>query len=130
MHRFRSRSTILRFKAASILLCSRYLLAPLASVTFIYAFLQDDRKLAYIGIGMGITAVLATILQWILAARARCPLCLTPVLANKDCAKHRRARTFMGSHRLRVALSILFKSTFLCPYCHEKSGMQVRGRQR
>ena len=130
MHQLRSRSTILRFRATSLLLCSRYILAPLASVTFIYAILQDDRKLAYDAIGIGIATILATVFQWILAARTRCPLCLTPVLANKDCAKHRRARTFMGSHRLRVALSILFKNTFLCPYCHEKSGLQVRQRSR
>ena len=130
MHQFRSRSTILRFKAASLLLCSSCLLAPLASVTFLYAVLQDERKLAYIGIGMGIAAVISRISQWILAARARCPLCLTPVLASKDCAKHRRARTFMGSHRLRVALSILFKNTFHCPYCSEKSAMTVRNSRR
>ena len=58
------------------------------------------------------------------------PLVLTPVLASKDCAKHRRARTFLGSHRLRVALSILFKNTFRCPYCWEKSAMTVRSRRR
>lgn len=130
MHQFRSKSTILRFKTASLLLCLRCLLAPLASVTFIYAVLEDDRKLTYISIGMGVAAILSAILLWILAVRARCPLCLTPVLASKDCAKHRRARTFMGSHRLRVALSILFKNTFHCPYCSEKSAMKVRGSHR
>lgn len=130
MHRFRSRSTILRFKTASLMLCSRCLLAPLASVTFIYAVLRDDRKLAYVAIGMGVAAVLSAISLWILATRARCPLCLTPVLASKECAKHRRSRTILGSHRLRVALSILFKNTFHCPYCSEKSAMKVRGRVR
>ena len=130
MHHFRSRSTVLRFKAASLLLCSRCLLAPLASVTFIYAVLQDDRKLAYVAIGMGVAAIVSTVFQWIVAARARCPLCLTPVLAAKECAKHRRARTILGSHRLRVALSILFKNTFHCPYCSEKSAMKVRGSHR
>lgn len=129
MHHFRSRSTIVRFKAASLLLCSKCLLAPLASGTFIYAILKDDRMLAFIAIGIAAAAVLSAILQWILAARARCPLCLTPVLAPKTCSKHRRARTFLGSHRLRVALSILFKNTFHCPYCSEKSGMKVRGRR-
>lgn len=128
MHQFRSKSTILRFKAASLLLCLRCLLAPLASITFLYAVFQDDRKLAHVGIGLGVTAVLSTLSQWILAARARCPLCLTPVLASKDCAKHRRTRPFLGSYRLRVALSILFKSTFHCPYCSEKSAMKVRRR--
>jgi hypothetical protein len=128
MHQFRSKSTILRFKAASLLLCLRCLLAPLASITLLYAVFQDDRKLAHVGIGLGVAAVVSTLSQWILAARARCPLCQTPVLASKDCAKHRRARSFLGSYRLRVALSILFKGTFHCPYCSEKSAMTVRRR--
>jgi hypothetical protein len=130
MHLFRSKSAILRFRAASILLCARCLLAPLASMTFLYAVFQHDGKLTYVGIGLGAAAVLSTLFQWILAARARCPLCLTPVLATKECAKHRRARTLLGSYRLRVALSILFKNTFHCPYCSEKSGMKVRSRFR
>jgi predicted RNA-binding Zn-ribbon protein involved in translation (DUF1610 family) len=106
MHQFRSRSTILRFKAASLLLSSRCLLAPLAGVTVMYAVLQFDRKLTYVAIGMGIAAALATIFQWILAARTRCPLCLAPVLASR------------------------FKNTFHCPYCGEKSAMKVRSRRR
>ena len=91
------KSTVLRFKAASLLQCSRCLLAPLASMTFIYAVLQDDRKLAHVAIGMGVAAIVSTVFQWLLAARARCPLCLTPVLAAKGCAKHRRARTFWAA---------------------------------
>ena len=130
MHQFRSRSTVLRFKAASLLLCSQCLLAPLASLTLIYALLQNDRKLTHVAIGMGIAAVVLTALQWILAARTRCPLCLAPVLASRDCAKPRRAFPLLGSHRLRVALSILFKNTFRCPYCWEKSAMTVRSRRR
>ncbi len=130
MHQFRSRSTILRFKAASLLLCSQCLLAPLTSLILIYAVLQNDRKLAHVAIGMGIAAVVLTAFQWILAARTRCPLCLAPVLASRDCAKHRRARPLLGSHRLRVALSILSKNTFHCPYCWEKSAMTVRSSRR
>jgi hypothetical protein len=70
MHQFRSKSTILRFKVASLLLCLRCLLAPLASITFLYAVFQDDRKLAHVGIGLGVAAVVSTLSQWILAARA------------------------------------------------------------
>lgn len=112
------------------MLCSKYLLAPLASVILFCAIFQNDRKLLHIAIGIGIATILATLLQWLLAMRARCPLCMTPVLASKDCAKHRRARTFMGSYRLKVALSILFKNTFHCPYCSEKSAMTVRVNRR
>ena len=29
----------------------------------------------------------------------------------------------MGSHRLRVALAILFKNRFRCPYCNETTAL-------
>ena len=64
-----------------------------------------------------------------LAAKTRCPLCLTPVLATKGCSKHRNARTLLGSHRLRVAMSVLFKGRFYCPYCHEPSVLEVRQKR-
>ena len=55
---------------------------------------------------------------------------MTPVLAKKDCTKHRHARTFLGSHRLRVALAILFRNSFRCPYCNESTILEVRGQSR
>ncbi len=126
MHRFHSKSAILRFRFAAVLLCLQCLLVPLAAGILIHAIIQADRQRTFIAIGLGVLAFLMIILQWLIAARARCPLCMTPVLTTKDCAKHRNARTFLGSHRLRVALAILFKASFLCPYCHESSAMEVR----
>jgi hypothetical protein len=72
---------------------------------------------------------LVVLMQWLIAARANCPLCLTPVLTAKDCAKHRNARSFLGSHRLRVALEILFRNCFRCPYCGESTALEVRTRR-
>jgi hypothetical protein len=54
---------------------------------------------------------------------------MTPVLAKKRCAKHRRARTFLGSHRLRVAMAVIFTKSFRCPYCHESTALEVRERK-
>lgn len=93
------------------------------------AIIFKDRELTELAIALGVLAMLVTFIQWIIAQRARCPLCLTPVLAVKGCAKHRSARTFIGSYRLRVALAILFKDRFHCPYCHEPTAMEVRNRQ-
>jgi hypothetical protein len=42
--------------------------------------------------------------------------------------KHPKARSVMGSHRLRVALAILFKNRFRCPYCNESTEMEIRER--
>lgn len=88
-----------------------------------------DPKLALIGVGLGVLTLLLVMLQWLISARARCPLCLTPVLANKQCAKHRNARKFLGSYRLRVAIGVLFKGSFLCPYCNEPTSVEARPKR-
>jgi len=128
MHRFQSKSTILRFRLTALLLVVKWALVPLVVGLLIYSLIANDRDLAIGALGLGFVTLLMGILQWVLASRTRCPLCMTPVLASKGCSKHRHARRFLGSFRLRVALAVLFRGSFLCPYCHEKSAMLVRTR--
>lgn len=70
------------------------------------------------------------ILNFVMAGRIRCPLCMLPPLLNRRCTKHKGATTLLGSHRLNVAHSILLKDSFRCPYCGEPTAMQVRERGR
>ena len=130
MHRFSSSSVVTRFKIASLLLCLKYLLAPAAVGLLVYSLATGRRHLTFLAIGLGVATLFVIFIQWIIAERARCPLCMTPVLANKACAKHRHSRPLCGSYRLRVALGVLFRGSFVCPYCHEPSVMQVRHRGR
>lgn len=129
MHRLGSQSTVHRFRLAALLLCSRCILAPACVCLLIYSMYIGDPKLALIGVGLGVLTFLIVMLQWLISARARCPLCLTPVLANKYCSKHRNARKFLGSYRLRVAIGVLFKGSFLCPYCHEPTSVEARPKR-
>lgn len=129
MHRFPSKSVIVRFKFAALLLCFFFLMIPVVAGTLAYSIMTDDPGLTTIGIALLVLTVLVAVLQSLIALRTRCPLCMTPVLASKRCAKHRNARTFMGSHRLRVAVAILCRNGFKCPYCHESSEMEVRSRR-
>ncbi|MES2438175.1 MAG: hypothetical protein V4584_03875 [Verrucomicrobiota bacterium] len=129
MHRFQSQSTITRLRSAAFLICLKCLLVPAVVGLLIYSILRDDRQLTYVAIGLGGVTILVIIFQWILASRARCPLCMTPVLATKGCSKHRNARTALGSYRLRASLAILFKGSFRCPYCNEPSVLEVRTRR-
>jgi hypothetical protein len=129
MHRFQSKSTILRFKFTALLLCMKCLLAPITAGVLIYSILKHDMHLTWIAIGLGGLTILTVIVQWVLASRTRCPLCLTPVLATKGCSKNRNAKTFLGSYRLRVSLAVLIKGSFRCPYCNEPSAMEVRERR-
>ena len=129
MHRFQNNSTLVRLRLAALLLGLKYLFIPLSIGLLGFAFYNDNQELIMIAVGVSAMTILMMILQWILAARPRCPLCLTPVLASKTCSKHRRARRLLGSHRLRVALAILFRGQFLCAYCNEPTAMEVRSKQ-
>lgn len=129
MHRFSSKSAIVRLKLASLLLCLKYLFAVATGGILLYSIAENDQRLTWIAIGSGVFTLGVVIVQWLLAAKTRCPLCLTPVLATKGCSKHRNARTLLGSHRLRVAMSVLFKGRFYCPYCHEPSALEVRQKR-
>lgn len=129
MHCFQSNSTIVRFRVVSLLLTLNCLLIPVVAGLLIYSLIADDRQLILVAMGLGSAAIVVGVLQWMLATRTRCPLCMTPVLASKSCSKHRHARRFLGSFRLRVALAVLCRESFHCPYCHEQSAMQLRNRQ-
>lgn len=113
---------------AAILLCLKCVLFPAALGLMLYALISQDLELIEISVGALVVAGLVVIAQWILAQRTQCPLCMTPVLAKKSCTKHRSAKSFLGSHRLRVALAILLKGSFRCPYCNEPTAMEVRDR--
>lgn len=130
MHRLRSKSAIFRLRAAALLICAKCVLWPLTVGLLAYALLISDRKLIIIAVGMMALSVAVVVLQWLVAQRTNCPLCITPVLAKKDCSKSRHSKSLFGSHRLRTALSILFTNSFRCPYCHEPTVLEVRDRHR
>jgi hypothetical protein len=130
MHRLRSAATIRHFRLAAVLVCVKCVVAPLAAGILIVALITHDPDTTLISIGLVAATVLAVLLQWIFAARTNCPLCRTPVLANKGCSKHKNARKLFGSYRLRVSLTMLLKGRFRCPYCHETTAMEARDRSR
>ena len=130
MHRFQSKSTITRLRFAAGLVCLKWVMTPLVAGVLAYSMWIHDRSLTIGGLGLGVATLVVVCLQWIVASRTRCPLCMTPVLASKRCAKHRNAKRFLGSHRLRVALAVIFRGSFTCPYCHEPSTLEVRERHR
>lgn len=129
MHRLPSQSAVVRFRLSAYLLIASTLLI-LGSFIFLgYSFFfnhQDHLILAASLIGVG---VIVMIIHLISAARARCPLCLTPSLAKKSCSKNRGAQRFLGSYRLKVATSIILTNSFRCPYCNEPTVLEVRQRK-
>lgn len=129
MHRLPSDSAVRRIRLTALLLCIQYLITPAAAGVLAWSLVIEDRTLAGIGISLLILVCLIVPWQWLIATRANCPLCMTPVLSNKGCVKHRSARTFCGSHRLKVALAVLILNRFRCPYCGEHCELKVRARK-
>jgi hypothetical protein len=125
MHHLRSTSAVVRFRFAALLWLVICLLAPVAAGLLVQSVLADNFGLTLAGAGLAVVGVGLFIAQWAAGARTDCPLCWTPVLAPKACMKHRRAKTFLGSHRLRVALAILFQNQFRCPYCNESTALEL-----
>ena len=129
MHRLQNQSTVYRFRIAAFLLCCRCVLVPTSIGVLVYSMVNSDTELTFIGAGLAVVAILTCLLQWMISQRTRCPLCITPVLATRGCSKHRSARKFLGSYRLNVALTIIFKGTFRCPYCYEPTSVEARRRR-
>lgn len=112
------------------MLLLKFLLIPAALGLLLYSYAVNHPGLIRISLILIGVTVAVRILVWFLASSARCPLCMTPVMANLRCATHKRAKRLFGSYRNRVAYGILFKGWFTCPYCHEQTAMQVRSSSR
>ena len=130
MHRLPSLHAIRRIRISAVLLLTICLLVPASLVVLMWAFIQADNRLLSAGLIMVMLGAVLVPVQWMYAARANCPLCITPVLVSKGCARNRNAKTLFGSYRLRVAVSVFFTGTFRCPYCGESSVLVVRERRR
>lgn len=130
MHRLPSQSAISRFRLAALLYILSYITLIGAIGYMAWAIFGNDQKhhILYAACAVALWVVLV-ISQWVVASRARCPLCLVPAMAKRNCSKNRNAKRMLGSYRMRVATSILTKNSFRCPYCNEPTALEVRQRK-
>lgn len=126
MHHIRTKSVLIRFKLASWLLLSIWLLILTACGILICSAFVIDHQLAYLAFGMLTAALLMRLTVWGLSSRAHCPLCLIHPLGHSSCSKHRTARRLLGSYRFRVACTVIFRNYFHCPYCGEATSVARR----
>lgn len=129
MHRLPSKLAIYRLRLAALLLWVNYLLFIAAMVVLGTAVYEKSQDLVMKAIVLMIVCGLSVAAQWLVALQTKCPLCITPVLVAKRCSKNRKAKTFLGSYRLRVANNVIFRNYFRCPYCSEPTELQVRSRR-
>ena len=126
MHRLPSKHAVSRFRVAAWLLAIKWGLTSASLAIIAYAVVMFEPVLATVGVSLLVSSGVAAVLQLLVASRARCPLCLSQPVAIRKCAVHRNARRLLGSHRLRVALSVILRNCFRCPYCGETTAMESR----
>lgn len=128
MHRFRRRSQLIVHRLNAFSWLALLLLAVTTFGLLLAAFLTYDRLLALVGLTFASATLILAIVQQMSAGSANCPLCRMPPLGSRACQKNARARTFLGSYRLRVSLSTLLLNRFRCPYCGEPTRCEVKTR--
>lgn len=126
MHKLPNKSMVMRYRLVSLLICSEWLFIVSLIGIFAYSFFIKDRELMIIYIKLAAIAGVLFLLRVLYAPTCKCPLCLVSPLSGKSCSKNMKAKTFLGSYRLRVALNILLFSKFRCPYCNETTKMISR----
>lgn len=129
MHRLPSQAAINRFRLSAYLFILSFVVLIVGFGYLGWAvYVNQHNHIIFGSITIGV-GILISIFQWIAAARARCPLCLVPSMAKKNCSKNRNARPLLGSYRMRVASSIILHGNFRCPYCNEPTVLEVRQRK-
>lgn len=126
MHRLPSRYSVRRFRISSWLFIARWLLVLAGVGYLLHAMALHVFHSALVSVGILAGALVVGFLQCVVSTRACCPLCLAHPIGSRTCAKHRRARPALGSHRLRVAGNIILNGYFRCPYCGELTAVKTR----
>lgn len=126
MHKLPNRSIVMRYRLVALMICLKWLLVIALIGILCYSFFIKDRELIIIGIKLAAVAAIVFLVRLIYAPSCQCPLCRVPLLSGQSCSKNVKAKTFLGSYRLRVALEILFLNRFRCPYCNEPTEIKSR----
>ncbi|MFT4176118.1 MAG: hypothetical protein QM627_05630 [Luteolibacter sp.] len=120
----------MRFRLSALLVLMIALGIPSAIGVLVYSLVIENREISWIAIGMFGGLAICAAWQWLLANHAKCPLCHVPSISHKRCSRHRNAKRLFGSFRFRVAASILLQNSFRCPYCGERSALELRRHHR
>lgn len=81
---------------------------------------MQAEQVVYFGVAGAVVWSLSTLVFFVRFSSLKCSLCMNPVWAGRKCQKHSKAKPALGlSYRLGVALSVIFKGYYRCPYCGE-----------
>lgn len=125
-----NQSMVRRYRFTSFLILLKWLLFTVSVPLLGYAVLVGRRDFANIAIVLMGVAVLASIGHWLVGLHARCPMCFVSPFSHRQHSKSWKASHFLGSYRVFVAGSVLFRGFFHCPYCGEKTAVKPRKHHR
>ena len=129
MHQLPTQGIVRRYRFAALCVVLKWVLIAASAPLLIYAVLTDHKDIALISIGLMLGAGFATIAHLIAGMRARCPLCFVPSFSHQQQSKSSRALHVLGSYRVFVAISVLLRGWFQCPYCGENTAMKARQKR-
>lgn len=95
-----------------------------------YVIYTGDRPFALGALACFALTLVLFIVYRVFSSSAHCPLCRGPILGGSGAQRNRNARRSFGSHRLRVARTIIFTNSFTCPYCNEPTKCVVKERPK
>lgn len=132
MHHQRSKYALRQLQIGACHVMLHILLGAVAFGSLAYTAFRHDERGVYISLGLVALWVVSCLVFFFKASGTRCSLCMTPLWVGRKCQKHRNAKPAFGvSYRLELAISLLFKDRYRCPYCGESfSTQKVRGGVR
>lgn len=91
------------------------------TLTLVAGEFTGGRKLLAAGGVALFSAVCVHVVVFLVGRSIRCPLCMALIFGYQKCQLHRRASRILGSIRLKAAVDVLFRRSFVCPYCNENA---------
>lgn len=121
MHRQFSHSTIWSLRLGSLHFIANIFFLISGTFLLTLGVITHTDKYALFGF-LGLTVgVLSVMLFKLCGSATTCPVCVSRIWANTGCRKHQHSKKYMGlSYRLRIAVKILTRQPYRCPYCAER----------
>ncbi|MFV1994816.1 MAG: hypothetical protein ACC661_05215 [Verrucomicrobiales bacterium] len=87
-------------------------------VALVMLFLLDDRHYGFYFLATLGTWLVLLGFRYVLTSSCACPLCRGPLMKNRNCEMHEKARQhFIFGYRFSMMLDAIFLGWFFCPYC-------------
>lgn len=120
MHRQQSTHTLRSLRHAAVHFIVNVLTALAAAGLLAAGAMTGDKGLLWSGVAAAAFFAVSTVVFFLATQSWRCPLCLGKLWVRTGCSRHRKVKPALGaSYRLGIALSVVFRTYYRCPYCGE-----------